>query len=218
MAVFLDNRRGGRPGLDEGGSPAGVDQVGEGQSDQHRHQGVEQIEGHHQGAEPAFDVVGDDRAQDREHDQGRGEGGQGAKDHRGQELEPRGAVAPEKAGRNCQQDGEDNPGVQRQAGDPDAAFFVDGGSPLLGRCLDRARSASCSSKTPRREFHRAPCSRAVRPMECGIMPGRGARKRVAARRSLTARLSPRPAAAEPDSECLSRISVRNCRRGGQHGA
>ena len=43
VAVFLASGAGGGARLDERGALAGVDQVGECQADQHRHQGVDQI-------------------------------------------------------------------------------------------------------------------------------------------------------------------------------
>ena len=53
---------------------AGCEQVREHQADDHRHQGVDQVEAHHPQALAAVDVVGDDRAQDGQHDQRRGQG------------------------------------------------------------------------------------------------------------------------------------------------
>ena len=57
-----------------------ADQVRQRQPDDHGDQRIEQVEGHHEAAQAAPDLVGHDRAQDRQDDQRGRQGRQGAQD------------------------------------------------------------------------------------------------------------------------------------------
>ena len=114
MAVFLARVGVGVSRFDQRRAQSRPDQVRQSQSDQHRHQGVDQIEDHHQGAQAAFDLVGDDRTQDRQDDQRSRQGGQRAKDQLRQELEVGRAVPPEHPDGNRHHDRDDDPDIERK--------------------------------------------------------------------------------------------------------
>ena len=124
---LLGEDRGGGPGFDQRRTQPGPDQVRQCQTDQHCHQRVDQIKNHHEGAHAASDLIGDDGAQDREDDQRGRQGGQGAENQFGHDLQVGRAFTPENPDGNRHHDRQDDPGVERQPSRPALRFVLDDG-------------------------------------------------------------------------------------------
>ena len=127
VAVFLASTGAADPGSTSDAPSPGPDQVRQRQTDQHRHQGIDQIKDHHEGTDAALDLIGDDRTQDGQDDQRRRERGQGAEDELGHELQAGRAFPPEHPNGNRHDDREDDPDVERQPSRPALRFVLDDG-------------------------------------------------------------------------------------------
>ena len=115
-----------------------MDRVGEPQADRDRHDRVHKIVEHHPTALPAPDVVGDDRAEDRQDDERRGQSLQGPDDQVGQEVELRRDIHPADELRQIQADRHgqgrrtDHPDVKRDPAGPALRIVGDGRSVTAG--------------------------------------------------------------------------------------
>ena len=124
---FLHERPGRRARLGECSAQAGLHQVRQREADQHGNERVDEIEDHHHRTLPAVDLIADDSAQDRQHDQRRGQGGERAEDQLGQDLQRDGSLAPEEPERNGDDDRDDHPDVQGHAPRPAFRFILNMG-------------------------------------------------------------------------------------------
>ena len=109
----------------------GPDQVRQRQADEHGDERVDQVEHHHEGAEPPLDLVGDDRAQDREDDQRGRQRREGAEDQVRRAVQAGCALAPGQSDGDRHHDRDDDPDIERDAARPALGLLLDR-SALLG--------------------------------------------------------------------------------------